>query len=230
MLSLAAWIFFLCSSQALKKSTSAPHRLSKSTPDSNGVDVDALKAQAADAAAKRLGLGDETGRLFETDDGPEEAERMLEIYKATEADRTAISLSINKKKFIADVDHSAISYISIQKNLYIVPPQLRQSTKQRPTELTVDKVRIPPPSRAPFVSFNSLAKIIRPKVQLMRSKLNIKIRGGGVIPAPVSSFAEAGVSGRLLEILTNKMGIKEPFPVQSQVRGAAPGDFFPAKT
>ena len=102
------------------------------------------------------------------------------------------SLSINKKKFIASVDHSKIDYIPIQKNLYIVPPHLRQSTKTRPTSLTPDVVH------------------------RSRNALNIKVRGGGVIPAPVTTFEEAGVQGRLLEILTNKLGIQKPFAIQSQ--------------
>ena len=68
-----------------------------------------------------------------------QSERHLEIYNLTEKDREAIAVSINKKKFIADVDHSKIDYISIQKNLYIVPPKLRQKNNK---DWTKDKIQV----------------------------------------------------------------------------------------
>ncbi|GMH73165.1 hypothetical protein TrST_g7019 [Triparma strigata] len=155
----------------------------------SGIDVDALKAAAQKALESRNAQTSETGRLFETDDGPEESERLLEIYNLTEKDREAIAVSINKKKFIADVDHSKIDYISIQKNLYIVPPKLRQKNNK---DWTKDKI------------------------QKLRYSMNVKVRGAGTIPIPVSTFEDAGVQGRVLEILKGKMGIEKPFAIQSQ--------------
>ena len=46
--------------------------------------------------------------------------------------------------------------------------------------------------------------------------MNVKVRGAGTIPIPVSTFEDAGVQGRVLEILKGKMGIEKPFAIQSQ--------------
>ncbi|GMH74896.1 hypothetical protein TL16_g06589 [Triparma laevis f. inornata] len=155
----------------------------------SGINVDALKAAAQKALEARTAQSTSTGRVFETDEGPEEAERLLEIYNLSEKDRQAIAVSINKKKFISEIDHSEIDYISIQKNLYIVPPKLRQNNNK---DWTKDKI------------------------QKLRYSMNLKVRGAGTIPIPVSTFEDAGVQGRVLEILKGKMGIEKPFAIQSQ--------------
>ncbi|KAL7552214.1 hypothetical protein ACHAWF_015957 [Thalassiosira exigua] len=65
-----------------------------------------------------------------------------------------------------------------------------------------------------YVVPRSLAKLSPREVAARRAKLGIKVRGRGA-PAPVSTFAEAGLSERILSALDKKK-ISDPFPVQAQ--------------
>jgi hypothetical protein len=149
--------------------------------------IEDLKKKAAEAAKAREQRV-EIGRLFGSDDGPEESERLLELYEQDGLSRNAEKVMINKKKFIADVDHASIDYIKVTKNLYVPKEKLR-------------------------IGKNGLNK---EEVQEMRRKIDVKVRGAGVIPVPVSTFEDSGLSPRVLDILSVRMKITQPFPIQAQ--------------
>jgi hypothetical protein len=149
--------------------------------------IEDLKKKAAEAAKAREQRV-EIGRLFGSDDGPEESERLLELYEQDGLSRNAEKVMINKKKFIADVDHASIDYIKVAKNLYVPKEKLR-------------------------IGKNGLNK---EEVQEMRRKIDVKVRGAGVIPVPVSTFEDSGLSPRVLDILSVRMKITQPFPIQAQ--------------
>ncbi|KAL7533373.1 hypothetical protein ACHAWF_004466, partial [Thalassiosira exigua] len=65
-----------------------------------------------------------------------------------------------------------------------------------------------------YVVPRSLANFSLQEVAARRAKLGIKVRGRGA-PAPVTTFAEAGLSERILAALDKKK-ISDPFPVQAQ--------------
>ena len=94
--------------------------------------------------------------------------------------------TINKKKNIEAVDHDLIDYLPITKNLYIPPEHLH-------------------PDKYPKATLAAT-----------RSSLGLKIRGAGNIPVPITDFADAGLSTRVLEIVKTKLGITTPFPIQQQ--------------
>jgi hypothetical protein len=60
----------------------------------------------------------------------------------------------------------------------------------------------------------SMANLTNNEVINRRAKLKIRVRGHGA-PAPVSTFAECGLSEKILQILESQK-ITEPFPVQAQ--------------
>ncbi|GMI24581.1 hypothetical protein TeGR_g9176, partial [Tetraparma gracilis] len=84
------------------------------------------------------------------------------------------------------VDHSTINYLPITKNLYIPPAHLHPS------------------------------KFAKEDVAKLRNSLGLKLRGSGSLPLPISSFADSGLSTRVVEIIGTKMGITTPFPIQQQ--------------
>lgn len=60
----------------------------------------------------------------------------------------------------------------------------------------------------------SLASLTNDEVLNLRAKLKVRVRGSGA-PAPVRTFAECGLSEKIIEIL-NAQKIFEPYPVQAQ--------------
>ena len=81
----------------------------------------------AQKAKKRLQSTQDMGRMCynDYDSGVvEEAERELELFTAA-PDALDLLAELNKKKELKSVDHTKISYLSINKNLYIVPRALQ---------------------------------------------------------------------------------------------------------
>lgn len=60
----------------------------------------------------------------------------------------------------------------------------------------------------------SLASLTNDEVVNLRAKLKVRVRGSGA-PAPVRTFAECGLSEKIIEILAEQK-IFEPYPVQAQ--------------
>lgn len=174
---------------ALIKALTGEKDLASSEPevDDATAAIEDLKKQAAEAAKAREQKV-EIGRLFESDDGPEESERLLELYEQDGLSRNAEKIMVNKKKAIADVDHDSIDYVKVTKNLFVPKEKLR-------------------------IGKNGLNK---EEVQEMRRKIDVKVRGAGTIPCPVATFEDSGLSPRVLDILSVRMKIATPFPIQGQ--------------
>lgn len=65
-----------------------------------------------------------------------------------------------------------------------------------------------------YIVPRALAKMTGDELTNRRAKLKVRVRGKGA-PAPVSSFAECGLSERIIRIMDSQ-GITTPFPVQAQ--------------
>lgn len=80
---------------------------------------DAENAQRAVADSSRPDIG----RIYyDLESGVmEEAERNLDVMNNSSVDALEVLAELNKKKELKAVDHSQIEYLSIRKNLYIVP-------------------------------------------------------------------------------------------------------------
>jgi len=137
----------------------------------------------AEQIRKSAHVAVETGRMYNDEEGGimEEAERNLAALTAA-PDALEVLAEMNKKKELRAVDHKSIEYLTVRKNLYIVP--------------------------------QSIAKLTPMEIAERKAKIGVKVRGRGA-PAPVSSFREAGLSERIMNVLEKK-GITEPFPVQAQ--------------
>jgi ATP-dependent RNA helicase DDX46/PRP5 len=73
----------------------------------------------------------------------EEAERNLDVMNAASVDALEVLAELNKKKELKAVDHSEIEYLSIRKNLYIVPRSVANLTEDQVMERRVkNKIRI----------------------------------------------------------------------------------------
>merc|ERR1712151_1132605 len=114
-------------------------------------------ARASVAAAQP-----EIGRIYNDVDGGvmEEAERTLDTLNAA-PDALEVLAELNKKKELKAVDHGAVEYFPIRKNIYIVP--------------------------------RSLVNLSNDNVMERRTMLKVRVRGQEV-PAPISTFAECGLS------------------------------------
>ena len=82
----------------------------------------------------------ETGRMYNDDEGGimEEAERNLAALTAA-PDALEVLAEMNKKKELRAVDHKSIEYLTVRKNLYIVPQSLAKLT---PMEIAERKAKI----------------------------------------------------------------------------------------
>jgi ATP-dependent helicase YprA (DUF1998 family) len=101
-------------------------------------EAEAARNSAATAAAPEL------GRLYNDVEGGvmEEAERNLDNAMAA-PDALQVLAELNKKKELKAVDHSKMDYISINKNLYIVPRALANLTTDQVSNLRAKlKVRV----------------------------------------------------------------------------------------
>lgn len=83
-----------------------------------------LEAEAT-AARRRAQKQEEFGRMYnDAEDGVmEEAERTLDVLTAA-PDALEVLAELNKKKELKAVDHGKIDYLSIRKNLFVVPRSL----------------------------------------------------------------------------------------------------------
>ena len=83
-----------------------------------------LEAEAT-AARRRAQTQEEFGRMYnDAEDGVmEEAERTLDVLTAA-PDALEVLAELNKKKELKAVDHTQIDYLSIRKNLFVVPRSL----------------------------------------------------------------------------------------------------------
>ncbi len=94
-----------------------------------------LKKQAADALkASTKASQPDIGRIYYSDVESgvmEEAERTLNVVNAASVDALEVLAELNKKKELKAVDHSALEYISIRKNLYIVPRSVANLTSDQ---------------------------------------------------------------------------------------------------
>ena len=88
---------------------------------------DAVKQLSLEAERlrKQNNVAIDTGRIYNDDEGGimEEAERNLAALTAA-PDALEVLAEMNKKKELRAVDHNAIDYLPVRKNLYIVPQSL----------------------------------------------------------------------------------------------------------
>jgi len=101
------------------------------------------EAEEARCLALRAGAPD-LGRLYNDVEGGvmEEAERNLDAAMAA-PDALTVLAELNKKKELKAVNHSAIEYIDINKNLYVVPRDLAKLTNDDVLNLRAKlKVRV----------------------------------------------------------------------------------------
>lgn len=104
--------------------------------------VEAAQAQRASANSSQPDIG----RIYYSDVESgvmEEAERNLDVMNAASVDALEVLAELNKKKELKAVDHSEIEYLSIRKNLYIVPRSVANLTEDQVMERRVkNKIRI----------------------------------------------------------------------------------------
>ena len=91
--------------------------------------------QEAEQIRKSAHIGVETGRMYNDDEGGimEEAERNLSALTAA-PDALEVLAEMNKKKELRAVDHKSIEYLTVRKNLYIVPQSLAKLTSMEVAE------------------------------------------------------------------------------------------------
>ena len=85
--------------------------------------------QEAEQIRKSAHVAVETGRMYNDEEGGimEEAERNLAALTAA-PDALEVLAEMNKKKELRAVDHKSIEYLTVRKNLYIVPQSLAKLT------------------------------------------------------------------------------------------------------
>jgi len=83
----------------------------------------------AEQIRKSAHVAVETGRMYNDEEGGimEEAERNLAALTAA-PDALEVLAEMNKKKELRAVDHKSIEYLTVRKNLYIVPQSLAKLT------------------------------------------------------------------------------------------------------
>jgi ATP-dependent RNA helicase DDX46/PRP5 len=83
----------------------------------------------AEQIRKSAHIAVETGRMYNDEEGGimEEAERNLAALTAA-PDALEVLAEMNKKKELRAVDHKSIEYLTVRKNLYIVPQSLAKLT------------------------------------------------------------------------------------------------------
>lgn len=96
--------------------------------------------QEAEQIRKSAHIGIETGRIYNDEEGGimEEAERNLAALTAA-PDALEVLAEMNKKKELRAVDHKSIEYLTMRKNLYIVPQSLAKLT---PLEIAERRVKL----------------------------------------------------------------------------------------
>jgi len=94
----------------------------------------------ADQIRKSAHVAIETGRIYNDDEGGvmEEAERNLAALTAA-PDALEVLAEMNKKKELRAVDHASIEYLTVRKNLYIVPQSL---AKLSPLEVAERRAKL----------------------------------------------------------------------------------------
>lgn len=111
----------------------------------------------------------------------EEAERNLDIINNVSVDALEILAELNKKKELKAVNHSQIEYLTIRKNLYIVPRSLSNLTEDQVMERRAKyKIRVRGRGApAPVETFEECG--ISERIKAILNKMNI------VMPFPVQS-------------------------------------------
>ncbi len=96
--------------------------------------------QEAEQIRKSAHVAVETGRMYNDEEGGimEEAERNLAALTAA-PDALEVLAEMNKKKELRAVDHKSIEYLTVRKNLYIVPQSIAKLT---PMEVAERKAKI----------------------------------------------------------------------------------------
>eukprot|EP00986_Skeletonema_menzelii_P010090 scaffold4772_cov145-Skeletonema_menzelii.AAC.8 len=96
--------------------------------------------QEAEQIRKSAHVAVETGRMYNDEEGGimEEAERNLAALTAA-PDALEVLAELNKKKELRAVDHKTIEYLTVRKNLYIVPQSIAKLT---PIEIAERKAKI----------------------------------------------------------------------------------------
>jgi len=89
----------------------------------------------ADRLRKKTHVAIDTGRIYNDDEGGvmEEAERNLAALTAA-PDALEVLAEMNKKKELRAVDHKSIDYLTIRKNLYIVPQSIAKLSEMEVAE------------------------------------------------------------------------------------------------
>jgi len=174
---------------ALPASSSLPPPQTSSSSHSSAQSVTAPAVPGRPGSHQTLGGKEDKpqpalGRIFGDDgDVMEEHEREDQEKSALETLQEAL-----KKKELAPVDHTLIDYISVRKNLYIVPRVL-----------------------APLARLENAKQLAE-----LREKLEIKVRGRGC-PPPVETWDQCGLPDRVLKQLRKVLGEDStPFAVQKQ--------------
>lgn len=107
--------------------------------------MEKLRKEAAEAQRAQASQPD-IGRIFYSDVESgvmEEAERNLDVMTNASVDALEVLAELNKKKELKAVDHSAIEYLPIRKNLYIVPRSVSNLTEDEVMERRVKhKIRV----------------------------------------------------------------------------------------
>jgi ATP-dependent RNA helicase DDX46/PRP5 len=97
-----------------------------------------LKREVKELASSSTTEDSQRQRLYNDEEGGimEEAERALDVLTSGQyTDAREVLAELNKKKDLKAIDHSSISYIPINKNLYICPKKLAELTEEEILEL-----------------------------------------------------------------------------------------------
>ena len=133
---------------------------------------DAEKAQRASVNASRPDIG----RIYYSDVESgimEEAERNLDVMNNASVDALEVLAELNKKKELKAVNHSEIDYLTIRKNLYIVPRRVANLTEDEIMERRAKhKIRVRGRGApAPVETFEECG--ISERIRAILKKMNI---------------------------------------------------------
>jgi len=154
-----------------------------------------------------------------------QSERMLQLQKeASEAMRQSTQSSQPDigRIYYQDVESGVME--EAERTLSVLRDAQSQNALQVLAELNKKKeLKNVDHSSVEYISIRKnlytvprdLAWFTEDDVAALRAKLGIRVRGRGA-PSPTMTFAQCGLSERILAVLTTKLNIAKPFPIQAQ--------------
>lgn len=185
--------------------------------DDDDDDVDPLEKFMADLEQREMKKRCNVIQRQEKMVGNNKVIRMVGVAKKSSISAQS---SIKKKGELLEQNQDGLEYSSEEESgatddITTINQNLQSSKQKKPVTISKEDITFVPFRKDFYIEVPELARMTADEVEKYRNELNnIKVKGRGC-PKPIRTWAQAGVSKKILEAL-KKFGYERPTPIQAQ--------------